>query len=160
MIIRRVCEGDIESLYRQRLCAFTAEETAELVRAAVEEERGSESCFFVAVDRGDVVGMTTVRRLGHRLCRHRAELGGFVIVPGARGTGLARRIVGAARAEAYGWGCSVLELDCRGGTDAEAAYLGLGFREWGRMPGGFHDRDGAIYDDVRLWMPTGDEVAE
>lgn len=155
MLIRPVREDDVGSLHENRLCGLTIEETTQLVTAAVREEGGRESCFLVAVaDDGGVVGMTTVRRLTHRMCRHRAELGGFVIVPAARGTGLARRIVNAAGGCAHDWGCSVLEVSCRGGTDAERAYLGLGFQIWGRLPGGFHDRGERIFDEVKLWMPT------
>ncbi|HEY3507975.1 GNAT family N-acetyltransferase [Kribbella sp. NPDC051137] len=152
MIIRRVCTADVASLHANRLCGLTIEETADLVRSAVEQETGDQFCFLVAADERGVAGMTTVRRLEHRMRRHRAELGGFVIVPAARGTGLARRIVGAARERAARWGCSVLEVSCRGGTEAERAYRGLGFEEWGRLPGGLHDRGGLVYDEVRLWL--------
>ncbi|MGZ0151373.1 N-acetyltransferase family protein [Kribbella sp. WER1] len=152
MIIRRVCTADVASLHENRLCGLTIGETAELVRSAVEREAGEEFRFLVAVDGRGVAGMTTVRRLEHRMRRHRAELGGFVIVPAARGTGLARRIVGAAGEEAARWGCSVLEVSCRGGTDAELAYRGLGFEEWARLPGGLRDRGDLVYDEVRLWM--------
>ncbi|MGW7683598.1 N-acetyltransferase family protein [Kribbella sp. NPDC054772] len=133
---------------------MTIEETTELVESAVERERGSEFCFLVAENQGGVVGMTTVERLAHRMRGHRAKLGGFVIVPAARGTGLARQIVDAAGSQANAWGCSVLEVSCRGGTNAERAYVGLGFREWGRMPDGFHDRGGQLYDEVLLWKPA------
>jgi hypothetical protein len=71
---------------KNRLCGHTIEGTAELVTSAIGEEHGRESRFLVAVDRsGGVVGMTTVKRLQHRMCRHRAELGGLVILPTARG---------------------------------------------------------------------------
>ncbi|TCO30465.1 ribosomal protein S18 acetylase RimI-like enzyme [Kribbella steppae] len=153
MLIRPVRESDIESLHRNRLCGLTIEETAELVMSATDEEHGDESRFLVAVAQGGgVVGMTTVKRLKHRMCRHRAELGGFVILPVARGTGLARRIVDAASRHAGDWGCSILEVSCRGGTHAEKAYVGLGFQVWGQLPGGFHDHDGLVFDEVRLWM--------
>ncbi|MFB6723412.1 GNAT family N-acetyltransferase [Kribbella sp. NPDC056345] len=158
VIVRSVRESDVESLHAGRLCGVTLDETAGLVRSAVEEEGGGEYRFLVAVEEGGAVaGMTTVRRLDHRMCRHRAELGGFVILPAARGTGLARRIVGAAGDWARQWGCSVLEVSCRGGTRAEAAYVGLGFQVWGRLPGGFHDRGGVVFDEVRLWMALSAE---
>ncbi|HEY3558150.1 MAG TPA: GNAT family N-acetyltransferase [Kribbella sp.] len=152
MIIRAVRESDIESLHQNRLCGLTKDETAELVRSGIDDEHGNEACFLVAAEQGGVVGMTTVRRLGHRTCRHRAELGGFVVVPAARGIGVARSIVEAAATRAAGWGCSILEVSCRGGTHAENAYLGLGFQVWGRLAGGYHDRDGLVFDEVRLWM--------
>jgi hypothetical protein len=60
------------------------------------------------------------------MCRHRADIGGFVVA---------------------------LEISCRGGTHAETAYRGLGFAEWGRLSGGYHDHGDQIIDEVRLWMP-------
>lgn len=70
------------------------------------------------------------------------------------GTGVARKLVEGcvefARAE---WSSQTLELGVRGGTHAEAAYRGLGFVEWARFPGGFHDHDD-VYDDVRLFLPV------
>ena len=74
-------------------------------------------------------------------------------MPDARGTGLARKMIEKATLHARNWGCSILEISCRGGTHAEAAYLGLGFAEWGRLRGGYHDRGDRIFDEVRLWMP-------
>ncbi|MET9318057.1 GNAT family N-acetyltransferase [Kribbella sp. NPDC003505] len=154
MIIRPVRESDIDSLHQNRLCGLTIEETTEMVTSAIDQEPGHEFRFLVAAEQNaGVLGMTTVKRLEHRLCRHRAELGGFVIRPAARGTGLARRIVDAAASQAGEWGCSILELSCRGDTHAEAAYLGLGFEVWGRLPGGYRDHDGLVFDEVRLWMP-------
>ncbi|TDW81322.1 GNAT family N-acetyltransferase [Kribbella sp. VKM Ac-2566] len=157
MIIRPVRESDIESLHQNRLCGLTIDETTTLVMSAIDEEHGRDSRFLVAAEKdGGVVGMTTVKRLEHRLCRHRAELGGLVILPVARGTGLARRIVDAAGSHASDWGCSILEVSCRGGTHAEKAYIGLGFQVWGQLPGGYHDHDGLVFDEVRLWtsLPT------
>lgn len=86
MLIRLVRESDVPSLHEHRLCGVTFEETAELVKTATDAEDGEETRFLVAVDEdGGVVGMTTVQRLTHRMCRHRAELGGFVILPAGPG---------------------------------------------------------------------------
>lgn len=125
------------------------------VRAVVGKELardGNDSVWLVAEDEsGEVVATCTVTRLAHRMCRHRADLGGFVIAPRMQGSGLARRIVDAAREEAQQWGCSILEISCRGGTHAENAYKGLGFVEWGRLNGGYEDFD-EVYDQVHLAM--------
>lgn len=92
-------------------------------------------------------------RLEHHMCRHRADVGGFVVATRAQGTGLARKIVLAAEDKARTWGCTILEISCRGGTHAEDAYVGLGFIRRGRLPGGYHDRDGQVFDEVGLWRP-------
>ncbi len=158
MIIRPVRDEDAASLQRNCFGAITVEQTAEMIKPAVQEGKREEAVMLVAVrDDGDVVGTCSVTRLQHRLCRHRAEVGGFVLTPAAQGTGLARQLIVAASRDAASWGCSILEISCRGGTHAEDAYLGLGFREWGRLPEGYHDHGGLIFDEVRLWMPITSE---
>lgn len=112
--------------------------------------------LLVATNRDDVaIGNCTLTRRAHRLERHRAEIGGFVISRDHRGTGVARQLTNACAEYAHHhWACQTLELGVRGGTHAEDAYRGLGFIEWARMPGGLHDQDG-VYDDVRLYRPIG-----
>lgn len=157
MIIRPVREEDTASLQRNCFTQSTFEQTAEIVRPSLDDHNHDETVMLVAVgDDGEVVGNCTLTRQQHRMCRHRAEVGGFVIVPSSRGTGLARKILGVASQYARDWGCSILEIGCRGGTHAEDAYVGLGFRVWARLPDGFHDHGDRRYDEVRLWMPIGD----
>lgn len=116
--------------------------------------------LLVATDQDDLaIGTCTLTRRRHRLERHRAEIGGFVIRADHRGTGVARKLVeGCATLAREMWSAQTLELGVRGGTHAEDAYRGLGFTEWARFPGGFQDRD-ATYDDVRLFLPVGGPVA-
>ena len=47
----------------------------------------------------------------------------------------------------------MLEISCRGGTPAEGAYRGLGFVEWGRLPGGLVEEDGTAFDEVHSYLP-------
>lgn len=154
IIIRPVRDEDTASLQRNCFNQNTFEQTAAIVQPSLAAHDHEEIVMLVAVgDDGEVVGNCTLTRQQHRMCRHRAEIGGFVITPTWRGTGLARRILGVAREYARGWGCSILEIGCRGGTHAEDAYVGLGFQVWGRLPEGFHDHGDVRYDEVRLWMP-------
>jgi len=129
---------------------MSADEVAELLQADwLQDERG---VLLVALDDADaVLGSVTVRRNDHRLRRHRASLGGFVITESARGTGLARRILGASADWARTHGCEILELDCRSGTHAEDAYRGLGFMEYGRLPGGLVEPAGT-FDQVEMFI--------
>lgn len=148
MLIRPVRYEDAESLQRNCFGAMTAEQVAAEIASLVDS---TDAVGLVAVDDdGNALATCTVTRLTHRLCRHRADLGGFVINPSAQGTGLARRIVNEASRYARGWGCTILEISCRGGTHAEAAYVGLGFTEWARLPGGYREEAGT-FDEVRLW---------
>lgn len=157
MRIRAVRPEDVGGLQRNCFGASTVEETETLVRDLVQDqERGEVVCLVAVEDDGEVLGTCTLTRLEHRMCRHRADIGGFVVATSAQGTGLARKIVQAAEDKARSWGCTILEISCRGGTHAEDAYVGLGFIRWGRLPGGYHDRDGQVFDEVRLWrsIPT------
>lgn len=125
---------------------------AELIRSWLDPAEEPERVLLIATDDDDsAIGNCTLTRHQHRLERHRAEIGGFVISPHYRGTGVARQLVEACAAYAHTtWASESLELGVRGGTHAEDAYRGLGFIEWARMPGGLHDHD-RTYDDVRLY---------
>jgi GNAT superfamily N-acetyltransferase len=158
MLIRPVRGEDTASLRRTCFSANTAEQMESIVHAALDQQERGETVWLVAIqDDGEVAGTCTVTRLQHRMCRHRADIGGFVVVPDARGTGLARKLIDKATRHARNWGCSILEISCRGGTHAEMAYLGLGFAEWGRLRGGYHDHGDQIFDEVRLWMPISSD---
>lgn len=154
MLVRPIREEDAPSLQRNCFTGTNLEQLRAMIAGARDEQGGDESVWLVAIgDDGEVSGSCTVTRLKHRMCRHRADIGGLVVAPPARGTGLARRIVETAALHVRDWGCSMLELSCRGDTHAEDAYLRLGFIEWGRLRGGYHDHGGQIFDEVRLWMP-------
>jgi GNAT superfamily N-acetyltransferase len=126
--------------------------SVEMIREWLEPAEEADRVLLVATDDADVaIGNCTLTRRAHRMERHRAEIGGFVISPVHRGTGVARQLVDACVDYARTiWGSETLELGVRGGTHAEDAYRWLGFVEWARMPSGLRDRDG-IYDDVRLY---------
>jgi predicted GNAT family N-acyltransferase len=124
------------------------------VRAIVRRfEAPPDSRVLVAeMEDGEVVATCTLTRLEHRMCRHRADIGGFVIGEEWRGTGLARQLVAAAADFARReWSTSILEIAVRGDTHGHQAYLGLGFVEWGRLPGGYED-NGVALDEVRLYQ--------
>ncbi|NYE72282.1 GNAT family N-acetyltransferase [Microlunatus parietis] len=130
----------------------------DVVRGWLDPPQGPDRVLLVATDQNDVaIGTCTLTRRRHRMERHRAEIGGFVIRADHRGTGVARKLVeGCAAFARELWSSQTLELGVRGGTHAEDAYRGLGFTEWARFPGGLRDRD-ATYDDVRMFLPVGDD---
>lgn len=155
MLIRPVEPGDVESLREACAPNSSVEQVADILRAEwLQEGRG---VLFVAVDdSNEVVGSVTVTRNQHRLRRHRASLGGFVVRESARGTGVARKLTEACARWAREQGCEILELDVRGGTHAEGAYRGLGFVEYGRLPGGMVEAAGT-FDQVEMFMRISDE---
>lgn len=152
MLIRQARPEDAPAL---RESCFDATPVAE-IRAWIDTARaadrdGTGAMLVAADDLGTAVGTLSVSLRTHRLERHRAEIGGFVIRADHRGTGLARRLADAAAGWARDRGCTILELTCRGGTHAEAAYRGLGFREWGRLPAGLVEPAGT-FDQVNFYM--------
>lgn len=156
MLIRPVTEEDVESLRDNCFSTTTVDQTRSNVQAALVLMSAGEGTSLVAVDeRGQVVGNLTVTRKTHRLERHRAEIGGFVITPRAQGSGLARTLVDAAAEWATDHGCTMLEISCRGRTRAEDAYIGLGFQEWGRLPGGYREPAG-VFEQVNLFKELGE----
>ena len=156
MLIRPVEQSDVVSLRENCFSLITLEQMQEIVESAIENAAADEGVMLVAVnDDAVVVGNVTVTRQAHRLRRHRASLGGFVIHPSARGSGLARDLTRAAAEWCRSHSCTILELDCRGGTPAEQAYRGLGVTEWGRLPGGFIE-DAGTFDQVNFSLRVED----
>lgn len=151
MDIREAELRDVESLQRNCFDRTPVEEVRRLVEGSAARSVAGESILLVVADGGEVIGNVTVTRNAHRLQRHRAHLGGFVIHPSAQGRGIARELATAAAKWALELGCELLELDCRGGTRAEDAYRGLGFEEWGRLPAGFTE-DAGTFDQVCLYV--------
>jgi GNAT superfamily N-acetyltransferase len=161
--VRQVELDDVPSLQRNCFTLNTIEQTRANVESALRKSESGEGTSLVGVRGGEVLGNVSVTRNAHRLQRHRAHLGGFVIHPSAQGQGLARALTAAAAQWAAERGCKTLELDCRGGTHAEEAYRGLGFREWGRLPMGFIEEAGTFdqvcfYLVISEWLVSGQSV--
>ncbi|HVM09095.1 MAG TPA: GNAT family N-acetyltransferase [Acidimicrobiales bacterium] len=157
--VRQVELDDVASLQRNCFSLTTVDQTRASVEAALMKATSGEGTSLVAVRGDEVVGNVTVTRNAHRLQRHRAHLGGFVIHPAAQGHGLARALTAAAAEWASERQCTILELDCRGGTHAEEAYRGLGFREWGRLPAGLIEEAGT-FDQVCFYLVIADWLRE
>lgn len=151
VVIRAVVLDDAEPLRRRCFTLSSADEMRSQVEAGLRKGASGEGASLVAVVDGEVMGNVTVSRNTHRLERHRAHLGGFVIAPEAQGRGVAREMTRAAALWARDHECTILELECRGGTKAEGAYRGLGFREWGRLPAGLIEEAGT-FDQVCFWI--------
>lgn len=149
MIIRRARIEDAADLQRSCFTALSVDQVREAMGAEHEAIHGPQ--FVAETHDGTVVATCNIWQHPHRMQRHRAELGGFVIRPDHRGTGLARTIVGHLADVARDlWGTTILELSVRGDSHAHRAYVGLGFVVWARLPGGLDDR-GTVYDEVRLY---------
>ncbi len=66
---------------------------------------------------------------------HRAEVTKLMVAPGARRRGVGRALMRKAEQAARGIGRSLLSLDTRRGTAAEALYRATGWTELGGIPG-------------------------
>ena len=97
-------------------------------------------------------------REGHRLRAHRAGVFGLVVHPEYQRCGIARQLVDALTTHAHALGIEILEVSCRGGTDAEQTYGRLGFIEYGRLPQGLLETDEqpVRFDEVYFYrsIPT------
>ena len=149
--IRPVELADAVSLTENCFTLNTVDEVRANVERALAQAEAGDGVSLVAVTDGRVLANVTVSLNAHRLRRHRAHLGGFVIHPDSQGSGLARRLTAASATWAQDKGCELLEIEVRGGTSAEAAYLRLGFTEWARLPGGLVE-DAGTYDEVCLYL--------
>jgi predicted N-acetyltransferase YhbS len=155
--IRLVELGDVPSLRRNCLSGWPLEALRLEVARNVAKAAAGDGFHFVAVAAGEVVGTACLEPATHRLQRHRAQVTGVVVTPAWQRRGVARRLIGAARERAAALGLRLLELACRGGEPAETAFRRLSFREYGRVPGGFVQPDGRVFDHVLLSLsvPAG-----
>ena len=152
--VRPVRMGDEIGLQASCFAAMTVEQVrAEVVLEGLERASRTSFVVLVAEREGEIVGSLTLVQPDHILTRHRVGVAGFVVAARARGTGMARRLIDEAADWARRWGGTMLEISCRGGTHAEEAYRGLGFIEWGRLPQGLIEHDGAAFDDVHFYRP-------
>jgi RimJ/RimL family protein N-acetyltransferase len=150
MLIRTATAEDVSDLHGN---CFPATNFGEVSLMVERLSASPDSYLMVAeAENGEVVATCSLTRLQHRMCRHRADVGGLVIARDRQGTGLAREIVNAcADMSRSHWATSSLEIAVRGDSHAHRAYLRLGFIEWGRLPGGYDD-DGVRFDEVRLYQ--------
>ena len=86
---------------------------------------------------------------------HRAEVQKLLVLPAARRTGLARRIMRALEAAAQGARRTLLVLDTRTGDAGEALYLTEGWKEYGRLSGHAIDASGVPTETTFFYKRLG-----
>jgi len=97
---------------------------------------------------GVLAGTVTLAPAPQQNQPHRADIAKVLVDPTCRRSGLARRMMLAAEAEALRLGRTMLTLDTRSGTAAERLYRGMGWTESGRIPGFALLSDGSAEDDT------------
>lgn len=101
---------------------------------------------------GVLAGTVTLALAPQQNQPHRADIAKVLVDPACRRTGLARRMMDVAEQEALRLNRSLLTLDTRAGSAAEALYRSMGWTEVGRIPGYALLADGTAEDDtVFFW---------
>ena len=156
IVVRVVRPGDAAMLQSNCFVRNTVEETAGRVDGNLQGYAEGEVIPLVAEVDGVVVGNAVLKRKNHPLYRHRADLTDMVVCAEYQRRGIARRLIEALRDHAAQISVTIFETGVRGGTPAEEVYRRVGFREYGRLPGGIVEPWGecGVYDEVLFWMPT------
>jgi ribosomal protein S18 acetylase RimI-like enzyme len=156
VVVRVVQQGDGAMLRDNCFTADTLEQVVERVQGYLNQYAAGECVPLVAEVDGLVVGFAVARREPHPLRRHRATLFDMVVCGEYQRRGIARRLVGALCEHVAELGVEIIETSARGGTAAEEVYRRIGFREYGRLPGGVVEPwgDRQVFDEAYFAMPV------
>jgi len=128
----------------------TAEEVAPVLDAVVDRVRqGREVVALLRVD-GAVAGFAVLSLSLGPLRRHWATVLRVQVHPSRQGQGLGRVLMTGVHDIARARGLEFLHLTVRGGTGIEAFYEGLGYQQFGRMPGAIRVAPGDDRDEIHL----------
>ncbi|MGY1631087.1 GNAT family N-acetyltransferase [Geodermatophilus sp. SYSU D01186] len=128
----------------------TAEEVAPVLDAVVGRvHEGREVVALLRVD-GEVAGFAVLSLSLSPLRRHWATVLRVQVHPSRQGQGLGRVLMTGVHDIARARGLEFLHLTVRGGTGIEAFYEGLGYRQFGRMPGAIRVAPGDDRDEIHL----------
>jgi GNAT superfamily N-acetyltransferase len=111
---------------------------------------GRERVVVMRVD-GEVAGWAVLSLSVSPLRRHWATVLRVQVHPARQGRGLGRALMTGVHDAARGLGLEMLHLTVRGGYGLEGFYAGLGYREFGRMPGAIRVAPGDDREEVHLF---------
>jgi GNAT superfamily N-acetyltransferase len=128
----------------------TAADVDPLLAAVV--DRVNEGRALIALLRvdGEVAGFAVLSLSLSPLRRHWATVLRVQVHPSRQGRGLGRALMTGVHDIARARGLEFLHLTVRGGTGIEAFYKGLGYQEFGRMPGAIRVAPGDDRDELHL----------
>ena len=118
-----------------------------LARAAA----GRERVVVLRAD-GELAGWAVLSLSVSPLRRHWATVLRVQVHPGRQGQGLGRVLMTGVHAAARDCGLEMLHLTVRGGYGLERFYEGLGYREFGRMPGAIRLAPGDDREEIHLYV--------
>lgn len=107
--------------------------------------------LVVVREESRLAGFAFVQLNSEALWSHWATVRRVQVRPGSHGGGLGTRLMQGVHDVARSLGLEMLRLSARGGTGVEQFYLRLGYREYGRMPGGIRVAPGDDRDDILLF---------
>jgi GNAT superfamily N-acetyltransferase len=111
--------------------------------------QGRERLVVLRVD-GELAGWAVLSLSVSPLRRHWATVLRVQVHPALQGRGLGRALLGGVHDVARDCGLEMLHLTVRGGYGLERFYAGLGYREFGRMPGAIRLAPGDDREEVHL----------
>ena len=112
---------------------------------------GRERVVVLRVD-GELAGWAVLSLSVSPLRRHWATVLRVQVHPARQGQGLGRALMTGVHEAARGLGLEMLHLTVRGGYGLEGFYAGLGYREFGRMPGAIRVAPGDDREEVHLFV--------
>ena len=101
---------------------------------------------------GELAGWAVLSLSVSPLRRHWATVLRVQVHPARQGQGLGRVLMTGVHDAARALGLEMLHLTVRGGYGLEGFYAGLGYREFGRMPGAIRLGPGDDREEVHLYV--------
>ncbi|MGY1796713.1 GNAT family N-acetyltransferase [Geodermatophilus sp. SYSU D00525] len=113
--------------------------------------QGRERVVVLRAD-GELAGWAVLSLSVSPLRRHWATVLRVQVHPDRQGQGLGRALMTGVHDAARDLGLEMLHLTVRGGYGLEGFYQGLGYREFGRMPGAIRVAAGDDREEVHLYV--------
>src|SRR3712207_828033 len=128
----------------------TPDDVAPVLDALLERvQQGRERLVVLRVD-GELAGWAVLSLSLSPLRRHWATVLRVQVHPLRQGRGLGRVLLSGVHDVARAQGLEMLHLTARSGYGLERFYEGLGYREFGRMPGAIRLAPGDDRDEIHL----------
>ncbi|MGY1725650.1 GNAT family N-acetyltransferase [Geodermatophilus sp. SYSU D01062] len=130
----------------------TRDDVAPVLDALLERvAQGRERVVVLRAD-GELAGWAVLSLSVSPLRRHWATVLRVQVHPAHQGQGLGRALMTGVHEAARDLGLEMLHLTVRGGYGIEGFYQGLGYREFGRMPGAIRLAPGDDREEIHLYV--------
>ena len=107
--------------------------------------------LLIGVDGGELVALLFVVDNRFRLKDHWRVLKRVMVRPGRQGRGYGAALMREAEAVGRRAGLAGLQVTVRDGAGVDRFYVGLGYREVGRLPGALRVAAGDDRDEIIMW---------